>query len=92
MMRLFRSTENFASDIVQIEILVREDGIFKRLFKKNVSQGKTFKCKTAWVKLSITESQLYKKACAFRNDQPYKLHMDGVFLYSAPVKPTMGPN
>lgn len=92
MMRLFRSTENFASDVIQIEILVRDDGIFKRLFKKNVSQGKTFKCKTAWVKLNMTESQLYKKACAFRKGKPYKLQIGGVFLFSVPVNPTMGPN
>lgn len=91
MMRLFRSTEDYTKDIIQIEILVRDDGIFRRSFKKNESQGKVFKCKTKWEKLNINEKKLYQKACGFRDGKPYKLQIDGRFLFSAPVKPSMGP-
>lgn len=91
MMRLFSTGEDFTKDIVQVQLLIRDDGVFKRQFVKGLAAGKMIKIKKKWEKLQISEKELMKKACGFRKENAYKLHFEGRFFYAAKVKPSMGP-
>lgn len=77
--RLFKSSEDFTRDVVQIEILAIGGHYFVRNYDRIVVNGKFKKAKRGWVKLEITDLEFNKMCCAFRNGKPYKIQFDKRF-------------
>lgn len=90
-MRLFRSSEDFTRDIVQIEILHRDGVYYKREFRRMCSCGKYFKAKGAWALTGWDDERFKKFVSAYRNDKVYKIYFDKRFLYSAKITKEIGP-
>ena len=88
--RLFRSSEDFTRDVVQIEILAMDGNYYVRNYDRITVNGKFKKAKRKWVKLGITDLEFKKMCCAFRNGKPYKIQFDKRFLYSMKVNPMIG--
>lgn len=88
--RLFKSSEDFTRDVVQIEILVISGHYFVRNYDRITVNGKFKKAKRGWVKLGITDLEFNKMCCAFRNGKPYKIQYENRFLYSMKVNPMIG--
>ena len=88
--RLFKSSEDFTRDVVQIEILVMDGQYFIRNYDRITVNGKFKKAKRGWTKLDITDLEFKKLCCAFRNDKLYKIQFQKRFLYACPVNPMIG--
>lgn len=88
--RLFRSSEDFTRDVVQIEILVMDGNYFVRNYDRIVVNGKFKKAKRGWVKLDITDLDFKKMCKAYRGDKVYKIQYENRFLYSMKVNPMIG--
>ena len=90
-LRFFESLEDFNRDPVKIEFLIREDGYYFRKHARFLVQGKVFKTRKGWQKLEISDSDFKQMCKAFRNGKPYKIKFTDRFLYSGPVKQSVGP-
>lgn len=88
--RLFRSSEDFTRDVVQIEILVMCGHYFMRNYDRIVVNGKFKKAKRGWRKLDITDLEFNKICKAYRGDKVYKIQYDKRFLYACKVNPMIG--
>lgn len=88
--RLFRSSKDFTSEIVQLEILEMENSdVYIREFKRINVNGKFKMAKKGWVKLNKTISEM---AAAHRaSGLVYKIQYNKRFLYSAPITKFIGP-
>lgn len=89
MKRLFKSTEDYTNQVVQIELLQIGDKLYQRNWAKIMVQGKARKTKSGWKLVDMNPSQL--KAAGYSNGKLYKIKYDGRFLYSAPVTQNIGP-
>lgn len=88
--RLFKSSEDFTRDVVQVEILTIDGHYFVRNYDRIVVNGKFKKAKRGWVKLGITDLEFNKMCCAYRGDKVYKIQYDKRFLYSCKVNQMIG--
>ena len=88
--RLFKSSEDFTRDVVQIEILAIRGHYFIRNYDRIVVNGKFKKAKRGWVKLDITDLEFKKMCKAYRGDKVYKIQYENMFLYSCKVNPMIG--
>ena len=91
MLKLYRSSEDFTNELVQLEILQNDQGIFRRDFRRIVVNGHFKKAKMGWVRMNMTPEQFKKCVAAQRNGKPYKLYFEKRFLCSAPCNPNIGP-
>ena len=88
--RLFRSSEDFTRDVVQIEILAMDGNYYVRNYDRITVNGKFKKAKRKWVKLGITDLEFNKMCKAYRGDKVYKIQYDKRFLYACKVNPMIG--
>ena len=89
MKQLFKSTEDYTNQVVQIELLQIGDKLYQRNWTKIMVQGKARKTKSGWKLVDMHPSQL--KAAGYSNGKLYKIKYDGRFLYLAPVTQNTGP-
>ena len=88
--RLFKSSEDFTRDVVQIEILAMDGLYFVRNYDRITVNGKYKKAKRKWVKLDITDSEFKRMSKAYRGDRVYKIQYENRFLYASKVNPMIG--
>ena len=89
MKQLFKSTEDYTNQVVQIELLQIGDKLYQRNWAKIMVQGKARKAKSGWKLVDMNPSQL--KAAGYSNGKLYKIKYAGRFLYLAPVTQNIGP-